>query len=677
MTGEILMMEEEKNLTIADRILAVSNTSLMPEGARMICSFPQSRTDPLSIYIDERSVLSNFSKKILLKDIHIKINPGEMVLILGGSGAGKTTFVNAVTGYEKAKASIKSGDVDFYRDYDRVKYRIGFVPQADLLRGEDTVEMTLLNAAQLRMPAGVSEKERVQKVRSVLEQFGLLELASSQVSKLSGGQRKRLSICVEYIADPTLFILDEPDSGLDGVMARELMEHLRKIAGEGKIVMVITHQPDRAADLFDKVVVFAKSGESHAGQLAFYGGISECRRFFGVSTMEQVVREINPMTEGGEGKADLYIAKYRVQQDGADKEQAWKELEASLKEGAKGKEEPPRKSSEDTDGSEARKEGNLAAVVAAALAQKDYGHVGRFGQMLIYLGKLMRLFIFDKNWAVLVMSTLIAYVVCMVVGVDMFRSMERATMGSLAFICVCIWNGFFNSIQMVCKERSIIKREHRAGMHISAYMGAQVVYQILICLLQVGIFILIFYLNGMEFPESGVIIQSNPILDIGVTMFFITFAADMLALMVSCVVRTTTVAMTIVPFLLMVELLFSGVAFTLSGRMAKAADLTVSKWGVNALCAQAHYNELPSTAVWTQLKKVLRTYENGDDVIQMMLEEDYVDALEYQAAKAMQKTQYDSTPENVMRCWEILLAHAAVYILIGTVSLEFVDKDKR
>ena len=61
----------------------------------------------------------------------------------------------------------------------------------------------------------------------------------------------------------------------------------------------------------------------------------------------------------------------------------------------------------------------------------------------------------------------------------------------------------------------------------------------------------------------------------------------------------------------------------------------------------------------------------------MMLEEDYVDALEYQAAKAMQKTQYDSTPENVMRCWEILLAHAAVYILIGTVSLEFVDKDKR
>lgn len=141
--------------------------------------------------------------------------------------------------------------------------------------------------------------------------FGLEAEREELVGKLSGGQRKRLSIAVEFVASPDLFILDEPDSGLDGVMARELMEYLRKIADDRKIVMVITHTPDRVIDLFDKVIVLAKGTKDHIGHLAYYGSIEESREFFGRASMEEIVRLINNQDEGGEGLADEYIEKFR------------------------------------------------------------------------------------------------------------------------------------------------------------------------------------------------------------------------------------------------------------------------------------------------------------------------------------------------------------------------------
>jgi ABC-type multidrug transport system ATPase subunit len=150
-------------------------------------------------------------------------------------------------------------------------------------------------------------------VESVLEQFGLASVKSSLVEKLSGGQRKRLSIAMEYISDPFLFVLDEPDSGLDGVIARDLMRRLRKIADQGKIVIVITHTPDRVADLFDDIIVLAKDSR-RTGRLAYYGSIDEAKEFFGTDTMEGILRKINQKDEGGEGLSDEFVKKYAERQ---------------------------------------------------------------------------------------------------------------------------------------------------------------------------------------------------------------------------------------------------------------------------------------------------------------------------------------------------------------------------
>lgn len=274
--------------------------------------FGQNITAPeegLLINIKKRTVVDFFRKKTLIKDIHMFIPKGHMVLLLGGSGAGKTTFVNAVTGYEKAKAKIELDGRDIYHEYKKILYKIGFVPQQDLIRGTDTVQLTLSDSADLRIPKGVSSDIKKARVKKVLDEFGLTAVKNSLVEKLSGGQRKRLSIAMEYISDPTLFVLDEPDSGLDGVVARGLFERLRKIADEGKIVIVISHTPDRVIELFDDVIVLAKD-ETKTGRLAWYGPVNEAYEFFGKNSMEEILLSVNQKDEGGEGKADEFVGKY-------------------------------------------------------------------------------------------------------------------------------------------------------------------------------------------------------------------------------------------------------------------------------------------------------------------------------------------------------------------------------
>ena len=265
----------------------------------------------LFIHITERSVWQKFKKRTLLQNINMTINSGEMVMILGGSGAGKTTFMNAVMGYEKADGRIVHGTTDIYNDYETMKYEIGYVPQQDLLRSSDTVYDTLANAAEMKLPLAATKQQRDWRVHEVIQQLGLSPERESLVSKLSGGQRKRLSIAVEFIANPSLFFLDEPDSGLDGVMAMALHENLRFIADTGKIVMVITHSPDRISKLYDKVIVLAKSSMDNCGYLAFYGSVNEAYRFFDANSLEGVVKRINRSDEGGDGKSDFYIDKYR------------------------------------------------------------------------------------------------------------------------------------------------------------------------------------------------------------------------------------------------------------------------------------------------------------------------------------------------------------------------------
>ena len=143
----------------------------------------------LTVNLEERTATEMFKKKYLLRDIHMYVQPGHMVLLLGGSGAGKTTFLNAVNGYERAKAEVVLNGRNMYKNYKEMQYDIGFVPQQDLMRGSDQVFRTLMDAATLRLPASFTKAERQARVEEVMEIFGLTPVKNNLVSKLSGGQR--------------------------------------------------------------------------------------------------------------------------------------------------------------------------------------------------------------------------------------------------------------------------------------------------------------------------------------------------------------------------------------------------------------------------------------------------------------------------------------------------------
>ncbi len=261
----------------------------------------------LNIHIERREVRQSFRRKILLENIDIDIRSHSLVLILGGSGAGKTTFIQAVMGYEKARGKIIYKGQDLYRDYRKMQYEIGYVPQADLLRGSDSTYKTLENALDNKLKVD-SQSEKERKVMDALRLFGLTEQRNTIVSQLSGGEKKRLSTACEYITGPSLFFLDEPDSGLDAASSEQLMRELREVADEGKIILVISHSPNRVAQYFDQVIVLAKGERDNIGHLAFTGSPQEALRFFGTSDLESIVKKINPVEEGGEGRSDYFIS---------------------------------------------------------------------------------------------------------------------------------------------------------------------------------------------------------------------------------------------------------------------------------------------------------------------------------------------------------------------------------
>ena len=230
-------------------------------------------------------------------------------------------------------------------------------------------------------------------------------------------------------------------------------------------------------------------------------------------------------------------------------------------------------------------------------------HRGRIGQVYIYLGKMLRMFVYQNDWKVLPMAALIAGLVGMVISNRQFINMEGTLMGSFALVMVCIWNGCFNSIQVICRERDVIKREHRSGMHISSYIVAHMIYQALLCLLQTGVTLYVIMTVGVKFPAEGMFTRWF-IVDFCISMFLITYASDMLSLWISTIARTTTTAMTIMPFVMIFQLVFSGGMLALPDWTRYITPLTISNPALKVICAQSDYNSLPMKTIWDQVDKM-------------------------------------------------------------------------
>ncbi|MBP5180176.1 MAG: ABC transporter permease [Clostridiales bacterium] len=307
-------------------------------------------------------------------------------------------------------------------------------------------------------------------------------------------------------------------------------------------------------------------------------------------------------------------------------------------------------------------------------------HRGRLAQIPIYLGKFFRMFVYMNDWTVIPMAAIMALLVAYVTREGIFITMEGTFKGTLALMCVALWNGCFNSIQVVCRERGIVKREHRSGLHISSYMIAHMIYQMFLCILQTVTTIGVFVFVRIEFPVMNGIITGGILVDIAITVFLITYAADMLSLFISSVVKDTTMAMTVMPLMLMVQLIFSGGIFSLPPSLDGLSSLMISNQGLTCLCIQADYNNLPSTSGWTLLKKIADS-ESADpqvaESIMMIENEGYDEVIRVETAKANFREDYVLNEDNIIVCWVLLSGSILFYAGAAVIVLEFIDKDKR
>ncbi len=217
----------------------------------------------------------------ILKSVDFRAEPGQLVGVLGPSGSGKSTLLLALSAFRPAdEGKVELDGVDLYENFDDFRTEIGFVPQDDIVPRSLRVERVLQYAAELRLRDEPVDVRRG-RVDGVIRKLGLSDRRDVRVSKLSGGQRKRVNVGVELLVRPKLLFADEPTSGLDPALERALTETFAEMARDGAIVVVTTHIMT-SLDLYDRLAVI------NAGRLAFFGPPDKAKPYFGVDDFTEI-----------------------------------------------------------------------------------------------------------------------------------------------------------------------------------------------------------------------------------------------------------------------------------------------------------------------------------------------------------------------------------------------------
>ncbi|GAA6030923.1 hypothetical protein JCM8097_008938 [Rhodosporidiobolus ruineniae] len=232
--------------------------------------------------------------KELVRGVSLRVEPGEVLAIIGGSGSGKTTLLN-VLARRTGNLELPVGGIDFLSAVSSphpatpispgspspalltsrtAKRRIGYVRQTDDLLPYLTVRETLAFAAALRLPRTVSAEERGRIVEETILELGLADAADVVVGGafrkgISGGERRRLSIGCVLVTLPSILVCDEPTTGLDAFTAHQLLSTLRRLAERGRTVLLSIHQPrSDAFPLFDKILLLSRGSVVYSGPRA-------------------------------------------------------------------------------------------------------------------------------------------------------------------------------------------------------------------------------------------------------------------------------------------------------------------------------------------------------------------------------------------------------------------------
>ena len=282
-------------------------------------------------------------------------------------------------------------------------------------------------------------------------------------------------------------------------------------------------------------------------------------------------------------------------------------------------------------------------------------NVSWFKQLRVLTTRYMNLIKNDYSrlLLLLVQPVAIALLLFLVAQEGTFVNFDDTKSILFALSCSGIWIGLFNTIQEVCKERAILKREYMGNLRLSGYVLSKYIVQGIICLIQATLLTTIF-LNLLEHTvKGGAIWGSHPGMEIWLTMVLTIFASASMGLIVSSLVRNADRAMAFAPFVLIVQLLFSGVLFALGDGALVISKITVSRWSMECLGNTADLNALPYKEIETETGELMK--------IPAKPYEDF----------------FVRTSEHLWHTWLILLLIMLICGVVSTIVLRNLKKDKR
>ncbi len=551
----------------------------------------------------------NRQEKIILNNLSLAIEPGQLVALVGGSGAGKSTLMKSLLGI----APLSSGEVFLNGDnlaHNWAIYRsqIGYVPQDDIIHYNLTVKEVLTYACRLRLPPDTNIDKLV---TNTINQIQLSHVANTLVSKLSGGQRKRVSIGVELLADPKLFFLDEPTSGLDPGLDKEMMELLKQQAKHGRTIVLVTHATGNI-EVCDRIVFLGMGGH-----LCYFGPPKEALSFF---QMPQADFKYF---------ADIYIKLNK----GTNVVKDWSEKYLSSTQ--------------------------YLSYIKNTLSPGNQRQQTTDSSIKTGISPIKQLWFLSQRYGTLVLRDRISLILALLSGPITILlthlslgkeqplniiDLPHATQASLAlrllfiFSCIAIWIGLSNSIQEIVKESAIYCRERLLNLGLIPYVGSKLIIRSCIAIAQT--ILMTFAVTVFDPPESNLI---NWHVGFAITTALTLIASTSLSLMLSASVKDINKGNGLLPLIMIPQIILSGVLFTFEPQSlaSKLSWLTLSRWSVGSYGALADVNSLAPIINNNQMSKLSHLFQPSD--------------------------VYNAEWNNLLLNWIILIIHTVVYVAITLI----------
>jgi ABC transport system ATP-binding/permease protein len=546
-------------------------------------------------------------EKTILNDVSLAIEPGQLVAIVGGSGAGKSTLMKTLLGIAPTTSGkvLLNGD-DLRQNFDLYRSEIGYVPQDDIVHRDLTVEEVLTYACELRLPP---DTDISAAITHTLGQVKLSHVRHTVVHQLSGGQRKRVSIAVELLANPKLFFLDEPTSGLDPGLDKKMMALLRELADQGRTIVLVTHATSNLEDC-DRVV-FMGSG----GQLCYFGPPQEAMTFFQAPSADF------------KHFADIYI---KLDEGNSDEQR-----DQNVRQWAQHFQQSPVHQQYVQSALSAPQSGNFAIKPKRQKASW-------LRQWLILGRRYFRLVLRDHFSLMLLFFTA-------PIGVALLRLALRgesplappaplepghapmALRVLFVFTCATIWVGLSSTAQTIVKEANIYLRERLVNLHLVPYLGSKFSVHASLAVVQ-SLLLVVVIILGFESPQPDLLPWW---LGLIVTTFLTLLASTSLGLMISSLVKNSTQANSALPLILLPQIIFSGILFDIEGPARFFSWLMLSRWSIGGYAASLNVNGMVPDAV----PGVPLPFEGSPT--------------------------YDATWENLLLNWGVLCVHSLVCLGIS------------